>query len=268
MKGYITGANGFIGKHLVKKLTNEDIDLTAIPHEYIQTAKIQPFQFFYFLSSYGNLYNQKDDKEIYKANLEDVESVLEKIKQLKIHSFIYLSTSSVKLRTQTMYSRAKRAAEELLLSYMEKYDLPICIIRPYTVIGVGEHEQHLIPTLIDAAFKGKLVNFVSMPVHDYIDVDDFVNGVWSLSQHKARGIFELGTGKQHSNLEILQLVEAITGKRVKVNYVDSMRSYDTPMWVSTNFKARGYGWLPQKTLSQTILEMVEDYKKNNEKTIK
>lgn len=258
MKNYITGSQGFIGSHVVKRLEGDTI---AIPHEYIQTVELTPFDYFYFLSSYGNMITQNDDREMHKANVDDPLSILLRIREQKIKLFVYISTSSVKLRTQTMYSRSKRAAEELLLSFMEKYDVPICIVRPFSVTGVGEQKAHFIPTLIDAAFTGKTVNVVSTPVHDFIDVEDFVTGLVSLAEHKARGIYELGTGKQHSNLEVLQLVEQITGRKIKANYVDSMRPYDTTEWQSTNFRARSYGWLPKKTLSETINEMVDVYRK-------
>src|SRR3990167_3657624 len=170
-----------------------------------------------------------------------------------------MSTSSVRLSIQTTYSRTKRAAEEILLAYMERHNVPICIIRPYSVTGVGEQPEHLIPTLIRSAISGETVNFVPNAVHDYIDVEDVVAGIISLSEHHARGIFELGTGKQYTNQQVLELVERVTEREVYVNIVPSMRSYDTDHWVSNNFKSRGYGWLPRKSLEQSIKEQYESF---------
>lgn len=255
MKAVITGSQGFIGSHLLKQLG----DATAIPHEKISTTGLDPFDYFYFLSSYGNIASQNDDDQIFQANILDLISVLLQAKEYKFKSFVYTSSSSVKLRNQTMYSRAKKAAEEILLSVMEKYDVPICIVRPFSVTGVGEQQGHLIPTLIKAAFTGEQVNLVPNATHDFIDVEDVTQGILSLSQHSARGIFELGTGIKTSNKEVLNIVEHVTEKKIRVNYVDSMRSYDNQEWVSTNFKARGYGWLPKKTLGQSVREMVEAY---------
>jgi nucleoside-diphosphate-sugar epimerase len=158
-----------------------------------------------------------------------------------------------------MYSRCKKAAEEILLSFMEKYDIPICIIRPFSITGVGEQKQHLIPTLIDAAFTGNQVNFSPDPTHDFIDVVDVVDGILSLSRNGARGIFELGNGKKYTNAEVLDIVERVTGRNIHVNVVHSLRQYDTDNWVSTNFKARGYGWLPRISLESSIEAMVHTY---------
>lgn len=253
---YITGSKGFLGSHLTKRLD----DFIAIPHEKIQSVKLLPFDYFFFLSSYGNLVSQIDEEQIYKANIQDLISILMQAKEIRFKSFVYISTSSVKLRIQTTYSRCKKAAEEILLAIMERHNLPICVIRPFSITGVGEQTEHLIPTLIRSCLKGELVNFVGDPTHDFIDVEDVAEGILSLSNNSARGIFELGSGVKVTNQEVLNLVEKETEKKANINIVNNLRSYDNEDWVSTNFKARGYGWFPRKRLEQSITEMVKEAK--------
>ena len=161
-----------------------------------------------------------------------------------------------------MYSRTKKAAEEILLSYMEKYDAPITIIRPLSVTGVGEQKEHLIPKLIDSCFSQIPMPFVPEPTHDFIDVDDLVDGIINLSDNKAKGIFELGTGIATSNMSVLKIIQKETGITPKINLVKSLREYDNEKWVCENFKARGWGWLPKKTLELSIKEMIHDAEKN------
>jgi nucleoside-diphosphate-sugar epimerase len=142
---------------------------------------------------------------------------------------------------------------------MNRNNVPICIIRPFSVTGVGEQKEHLIPTLIRAALYGEKMDFVKEPVHDFIDVQDVARGMVNLAINQARGIFELGTGKGTSNQEVLELVEKITKKHINAHPVSSMRPYDNAGWVSTNFKSRSYGWLPKKSLEDSIKEMVKAY---------
>lgn len=239
------------------------VDPICVPHDELSTIKPIPYDYFYFLSSYGNLASQTETDKIIKANLSDVINVLN-ASDKNFKSFVYFSSSSVKLQHQTVYSRAKRAAEEVLLSFIESQQLPICIIRPYSVTGVGEQPQHLIPTLIRSCLLGERINFVPEPTHDFIDVSDVIEGVINLSFNKAKGIFELGSGKKYSNAEVLALVEKETGKKANINLVPSLRAYDNPNWVSTNFRSRSWGWIPQKTLEQSIHEMVIDFKKNEQ----
>jgi nucleoside-diphosphate-sugar epimerase len=166
-----------------------------------------------------------------------------------------------------MYSRTKKAAEEILFSYMDKYNMPICIVRPFSVTGVGEQDTHLIPTLIRSCLRGEFMNFVSHPTHDFIDVEDVVSGLINLSDHQAKGVFELGTGRKHTNQEVLEMVEKATKKKANLNRVDQLRMYDNKEWVSSNYKARGYGWLPAKSLKLSIKEMVDEFKKTHSRNI-
>ena len=250
---YVTGAKGFLGSHLIKRLK----DPICIPHEEIRDIKLQQYDRFFFLSAYGNMAWHDDDEKIFQANIRDLIYILtQKATYKGFQSFTFISTSSVRLPIQTMYSRTKRAAEEILLAFMEKHKLPIQIIRPFSITGVGEQKEHLIPKLIESAYDGSVVNLVPEPVHDFIDVEDVVDGIMSLTEHSARGIFELGTGIQHSNLQVKEIVEKIVGN-INVNITPQERDYDTTSWVSTNFKARGYGWLPKKKLEQSIKEMVD-----------
>jgi len=256
---YVTGSSGFLGSHLLKALEGREV--TTIPHAKIKTIKLKPFDNFFFLSAYGNMYSHKDDKKIIQANVSDLIKIVLQVDGKPFNSFVYISTSSVKLPKQTMYSRTKKASEEILLSFAEKYHKPFCIIRPYSITGVGEQIEHLIPTLIRSCFEGEQVNFVPHPVHDFLDVEDVVAGIVNLSSHHARGIFELGSGKKHTNRQVLEMVEKATGKKANINTVGQLRLYDTDNWVSSNFRARSYGWLPKKTLEQSIAEQVEAYKK-------
>jgi len=253
---YITGASGFLGTHLISRLANP----TKLPHSDISTTKIQPFDRFFFLSAYGNMAFHNEDNKIVQANITDLTSVLDQVDFKKgFKSFVYVSSSSVRLKRQTMYSHTKRAAEEILIGYMEKHNVPICIVRPYSITGVGEQKEHLIPTLIRSCMTGENVNLVPNPVHDWIDVDDVAEGIVNLSTHGARGIFELGTGTGVSNIQVVKVVEEVTGKKANINIVGQMRDYDNEDWISGNFRARSYGWLPKKKLADSVKEMVAAY---------
>lgn len=256
MRTYVTGASGFLGSYLTKKLS----DPTSIPHNQISKIKLADFDYFYFLSSYGNLSTQTDDKKIIKANVTDLIDILLQVKWDKVKSFVYISSSSVTLPVQTMYSRTKRAAEEILESFAEKYNASICIIRPFSVTGPGEQKIHIIPRLIDSCLNGTPLEFIGSPKHDYIDVRDVVKGILTLSQTHAKGVFELGTGKSYSNREVLKLVEKITGKKANIR-PGKAKPYDTKDWVSTDFSARDYNWAPKIGLEQSIKEMAKVYGK-------
>lgn len=260
---YVTGSSGFIGKQLIDALMGIRKVIT-LPHERIQDTKLEQFDEFYFLSSYGNLYHQTDHNEILNANISQLLAIL---RQVEVHSpfdsFVFISSSSVNLKIQSVYSRAKRAAEEIIMALVERYTLPMIIARPFSVTGMGEQAEHLIPTLIRSCFTGSHVNLAPDPTHDFIDVDDVVTGIISLAESGAAGIFELGSGRQYSNIDVLELVERLSGRHANVTLVDSVRPYDTTGWVSTDRSARDYGWRPKKSLEQSIMEMITRFQDEN-----
>lgn len=253
IEAYVTGANGFVGKHLTERLD----DFEAIPHKEIDKIKLEPYKRFFFLSTYGNMAGHENESATVKANVVDLTTILRQTDFMDgFVSFVFMSSSSVIRKVQTPYSRTKRAAEEILLAYMEKYSASIAIVRPYSITGVGEQEEHLIPTLIRSCLYGEDMPFVPDAVHDYIDVEDVVDGLITLSKRRAKGIFELGTGKSYTNQEVREMVEDATGKQANVHYVKNMRSYDSSDWVCKNFNARNFGWKPIRTLGESIKQMV------------
>lgn len=254
---YITGSGGFVGRKLTKRLKD---NITKIPHKEIDSITLKPFDNFFFLSSYGNLFSQDNAEKTIKANLFDPINMLQSASKFNFKSFVFVSTSSVKLKYQTMYSRTKKATEEIMLAYAEKFSTPVCIVRPYSICGAGDNPKHLIPTLIRSCLEGEQMNFVKDAVHDYVDVDDVVEAMLNLSEWGAKGIFEVGSGIGTSNQEIREIIEDITGKKAKVNIVPKMRDYDNEEWTCKNYRVRSFGWMPKKTLRQSLEEAVKEYK--------
>lgn len=252
-RDFVTGASGFMGKHLVAKL---DRPIT-IPHDAIYVSYPHNIRRFFFLSAYGNMAEHKSSEKIIRANVLDLGHITQHMMQSGScpDSFVYMSSSSVNLAVQTPYSRTKRAAEEMLLAS----SLPCCILRPFSVTGRGEQPQHLIPTLIRSCMEGTAMNLVPGALHDFIDVDDVINALLILSEAKAVGIFELGTGIGWTNREVMEMVEDICRKKANVTFIDSMREYDNDKWYCKNFEAAQYGWRPTRTLTHSIEDILEEY---------
>ena len=92
---YLLRGTGFIGSNLRKELP-EHLDL---PRDWDFAPQADNIV---YLAGYGNYHDQVGIEEIYKANLTEPIRLLNQMSDL--HSFIYVSTSSVLLPTQTFYS--------------------------------------------------------------------------------------------------------------------------------------------------------------------
>lgn len=258
MIDYITGANGFIGRNLMRKIGPR---AQAMPHEGIIRTNFKSCSKFYFLCAYGNMASHKEVGEMLLANVSllswVIGSYLKDVGNQSIDHFVYVSSSSVGLPVQTPYSRLKRAGEEIVMAS----GLPATIIRPFSVIGVGEQKEHLIPTLIRSCLDGEPMTFSPRPVHDFVDVMDVVTAIAKISSRPEAEIscetHELGSGESYTNEAVREVVENICGAKANIVEINSLRSYDCRDWVSRDpseyFKST-------KTLDQSVKEMVEAHR--------
>jgi nucleoside-diphosphate-sugar epimerase len=247
----VFGAGGFIGKHLVAKLPKDKT--VSVHHGEAYDVHVGVVRAFY-LSAYGNRFGQGDIQTIVEAN------VIEPVKAAMFLDcdFIFVSSSSVNLPVQTPYSLCKAAAEKALLALIEA-GYWVFIARPYSVTGVGEQREHLIPTLIRSCLDGEPMKLDPHATHDFIDADDFVDGLVKLTELDVTGIYEFGSCKATTNLEVLRVVERVTGKKAVCEFTGRVRPYDGPDWCCKDRSLRPPGWEPRKTLETSIAEMVEMY---------
>lgn len=250
----VSGSHGFLGHRLSERLVlSEALSRDGeIPED---TA------FVFDCAAFGNLASQRiDAEEIYKANLMRVVKSLDNLPQGA--GFIYVSSSSVARPKQNMYSLSKKSAEEYIRLMVEDKKLKAAIIRPYAITGVGEQAEHLIPTLIRSCLYGEKMPFVPWPSHDFIDVEDVVDAMLIIREmgKMAGEVYEIGRGVGYTNQEVLQIVERVTGKEANIELIDNMRAYDSTEWKADTYAIKELGWEPEKSLEQSIEEMVIDEK--------
>lgn len=216
MKYYITGANGFIGKALQEYLKGNDVVCINRNH--------YPFDFdddstVIHLAAYGNHSYQKDRSDIIRANIRMLEVMLDAFAFSSARKFYNISTSSVTLPVQTLYSSSKLFGECLVNSYN---DPRMVNIRPYSVYGPGEALHRFIPTVIKHLNTGEEMVIDPGAVHDWIYIDDFI---YMLFADKVN----IGTGIQHTNMQVIRMLEQISGKELFYK-VQKQREYDTDNW--------------------------------------
>lgn len=281
-KYVITGSNGFIGKALTTRLNDLKHEVFGIPHEMLaipeqlseELDSINP-DYIVHLASYGNYSDQTEEDQMLASNVFGTYMLLKATSGMDYKRFINVSSSSVygkkldpmtesmSLDTDTFYGCTKACGEYLARAFRNRYHKPIITIRPFSVTGIGEQSSHLIPTLIKRVCEKEEVDLVPKPVHDYIDVRDLVDAIIILCESNTviPNVVNIGSGKQYTNEEVLKLVEQEVGKKAtKVNTKESMRSYDTSLWLADTTLMRSFGWKPNFSLPESIKDMVEEYK--------
>lgn len=267
-RALVTGYDGFIGKHLVSTLTAIGIDVDPVTRQaFYEQDQIgtSDTKYIFHLAAYGNHYTQTIEKDTVFTNVVGTFSLLERTTWIDYDAFVNVSTSSVMLPQQTFYSATKSAAEKIAQAYAQRYHKPIVSVRPFSIYGVGEAEHRFIPTVIRALEEKKTINLDPYAVHDWTFVDDFVFGTIAVAQNakKFTKPVDIGTGEQHTNREIVRILEGISGHKLKYK-IQKLRSYDTTKWKANPKPLLKLGWKPEVSLEAGLAQCYEYYcAKNN-----
>ena len=247
-KCLVTGANGFIGKHLVKALEARGDSVQCLSHASFRDPvslkiieELKDIDFIFHLAAYGNMASQKDEGEILRANIDGLWNLLQATKHIPYKAFVNVSSSSVFLPYQTIYSATKAAGEDVCKAFICEYQKPIVTVRPYSVYGIGEAEYRFIPTVFRSCLKGEAMT-LSTGSHDWAYVDDFVDYLIEVSKMVGMpdmpAVLEFGTGISTSNHLVVDIIQKITGKKANITDRKQLRSWDTLEWKAKEIRGK------------------------------
>ena len=192
---------------------------------------------------------EKDPAGFYENNVIGALNLLEAMRKLGLSNLIFSSTCATYGETDQMpllesqvqnpfsvYGKTKLAIEHMIQSYHKAYDLSYITLRYFNASGadasgeIGEEhdpETHLIPIALASAagLRGRMKIFgtdYDTPdgtcVRDYIHVNDIAGahicGLKAFANGLTNTEVNIGTGQGVSNLEVLQMIERVTGKPV------------------------------------------------------
>ncbi len=226
--------------------------------------------------------------EYFDNNLRGGLNLLEAMRQHGCPSIIFSSTCAVYgypknvpvseeeiIAPVSVYGSSKRMVEEMIAWYGEIYGTRFVSLRYFNAAGalqdgrLGEHhadESHIIPIAIEVV-SGKRERFevygndYDTPdgtcIRDYIHVVDLADAHMRSVEHLAKGgesvALNLGVGRGYSNLEVLDSVERLTGKKVARVFGKRRPGDPAKLWAD-NAKAKAVlGWEPKYSDLETII---------------
>jgi UDP-glucose 4-epimerase len=173
------------------------------------------------------------------------------------------------------YGESKVMVETFLRWFDEIHHLTSVCLRYFNASGgdpegqLGEEhepETHLIPLLLRAVLTGQPITIFGGDydtpdgtcIRDYIHVDDLAQAHILALDHLLSGgasqQFNVGTGTGHSVMEMLRVVEEVTGRKVPYA-MGPRREGDPPRLVASPGKLRAtLGWEPRYPGLRTIVE--------------
>lgn len=162
------------------------------------------------------------------------------------------------------YGITKLAIERYSLMFHLLGSLPVVVVRPANVYGVGQRAftgQGFIATAIGHILRDEPISVFGdgQTIRDYIHVADVAAGMLAALQMGGNGeAYNLGTSVGRSNLEIIESLKklaATDGRHVNFDLLQA-RGFDVPSNVLSYAKLHAHtGWKPQENFEERLAEM-------------
>lgn len=301
IKVIVTGINGFSGRHFVKFLTSiADISVLGIDLKIDPGTEGYELDLRNPVGLAGILAKEKPDclvhlagvnkserfRDFYEGNVFTTIHILEGLvaagmfdtKILLISSSAVYGRSKIKKvneRTVVIpvnyYGSSKLAMENVALKFIENHNLMIRIARPFNLIGPGQSTEFALPSFIRQLCE---IKYLDKPPlirtgnldgkRDFLDVTDAVTAYWKiLNQGKTGEIYNIGSGLAVSISDVLE--KLILAMDLKVEHkIDKARIQQNRIeeLASDSSKLESLGWKPEKSLDETLKEMITYYEQN------
>jgi UDP-glucose 4-epimerase len=276
-KYILLGGNGFIGSSLIQFIPVEQLVVigrklelpgeekykyfSILQHSLDEIAGLLADTYDYLLIdlSYNSVSNTNPvhPGKDFSENLNLVIDNLHFAKKIKASLYIYLSSGGTvygrtleKIITESHptnpvshYGIIKLAAEKYVQMYCNQNGMPYQIIRPSNVYGPGQipfRGQGIVSTVLASVIHARpfIIYGKGENVRDYIYVDDFCKWLIALiSNGKSGEIYNAGSGKGHSIMELLDLIKKTVGNKDELILdFTPERSFDVKLNVLDNRK--------------------------------
>ena len=283
----VTGGVGFVGTNLIKRLLldghkvvcldnystgkkeNEvdhknvsyfDVDLRYV-HDY--DSYVSKPDIIYHMAALARIQPSiKDPVTAIQNNFDSTLNILEWARDNNTPVIFAGSSSYHHGLWGSPYAWSKFGGEQLCELYSKVYSLPTAICRFYNVYGPHQLESGTYATLIGIFEKqyreGKplIVTDNGEQRRDFTHIEDIVDGIIRCGENieKVNGeIFELGTGKNYSIIEITEFFN-----QTEVEYIPA-RDGEYDVTLADYSKANNIlGWNPTKSLKEYIENVIDD----------
>ncbi len=241
----ITGGTGVLGSILNRKLKkkykvlNFNKDIRNISNVKRWTMK-NNFDVIFHLASIASvkLCNENPLKAC-SVNIIGTKNLLESIIGVKKKPWVfYASTSHVyrqkskplsendDISPKSLYGYTKWMGEKLTEHYCSKNNIPYCAGRIFSFYSSAQSKDYLFPSIKKKLKESSNKNFIYVVnAHSVLDIqkaEDTVKIILKLFSKRAKGIFNIGTGK---GIEIKNFVKKFSRKKILIKTNTKKKTY-------------------------------------------
>jgi len=229
MKILITGSSGFVGKHLLKKLTPKyqivRYDLKNdqnILDEGLLHKKLKDVDVVIHLAAFISVEESwRKPREYFINNSLGTLSVIQNSIKAGVKKVIYFSSAAVKVKPLTPYALSKITGENFIKLYSK--NIKTVIVRPENIYGPGQEQSYgyVIHNFIKGIKEGKSVKIYGngLQKRDFIYIDDVVSVIERILEGDVSNeIISIGTGRETSILNLAKTIGLIMKKKVTIDF--------------------------------------------------
>lgn len=293
MRLIVTGATGFIGKHLVASAKHyfEVICLTRSMNEQSEHKNVRFVQTNYDLDSLKSIFLE-DDVLIHLAgqrltktetnprltsfiepNVKLTENLLIAACEARIRQVILASSIGVYSKLDdkpysedivtnpgTIYGLSKLVGEQLVNHYCMKNSVKSTILRLSQCFGVGEKDSPVLMKFIRTAKEKQKISVQDNEFYlDEIYVKDVVDIIMLSIEKQKAGTFNVGGGKAYSILEMAKLVNLTFDNVDNIEIIPNEKVNNKDNFLSIQKAEEELDWSPKFNLDKALVDMKENY---------
>ena len=292
----VTGSNGFIGFHLVKRLEEEGAEVYCISKSESKKKsirnykldirnynelnkvikKINPNIILHLASLIDNSRDENIIKETFEVNTLGTLNLLKATKDIDYDLFIYTNTfelygdenkppfnEEMKTKGMSPYSTSKICGENYCELFLKIYNKPIVIFRLPIVYGPEKKGKMFIPDLMNSIKEEKEFSMTKgKQTRDFIYIKDVIDAfIMACNKNGIRGTFNIGYGKETSMRTIVKLMKKYV--KLNVNFNKPYRKQEIWSYYSDISKIKKeLGWEPKTSLKEGLRKTLEWWKNN------
>jgi len=292
VKVLVTGARGFIGSHLCRRLYDAGSIVHATSRSKmvgevdglrwwqgdvadIQTARslivdIKPEVIFHLSGAVGASPNMDLVLPTFCSLLTSTVNVLTLGAESGCRRIVLVSSLTEPEPDETEptpgspYAAAKWASSAYGRMFHRLYGTPCVSVRPYMVYGPGQNPEKLIPAVTHSLLRGETAKLSNGQWKaDWVYIDDVVEGFLraGITPRMEEATIELGSGTLTSVREVVERLRAVTGGKGEVLFgalpdrpFEQVRVADTAATYSR------IGWKAGTSLESGLCRTVEWYR--------
>ena len=257
MRALVTGATGFVGRHLVATLLRqgEEVhllvragssrrrasDLPGVPvwHEHDGTTenmlrimeRVMPDTVFHLASLVAAQHRSENVSPLIESNVLLGTQLLEAMTRVGVSCLVNTGTfwqhfESREYNPVCLYAATKQAFEDILRFYAESSPLRALTLKLFDVYGPGDDRNKLFSLLRDAATSGTVLSMTPGDQQmDLVYVDDVLRAflhAGELLRTEAGNVrgksYAVSSGQRHSLKEVVSVYERVTGKSLDIRW--------------------------------------------------